>query len=204
MATRSGRAAPGLLLLAAVGTVLSGGMASRYGTSWPRRLHWPKPPGIVIHHSASPSHQAGKPVDAALIDRWHESQGWGQETASGNYHIGYHYVVLADGTVEPGRPEWMRGAHAVGYNDWLGVCLVGNFSSSENPNGAMGPSRPTPAQLDALHSLLKTLMAKYDLKPGDITRHRDVGQTACPGDRFPFALAVERLELSLGSARSRP
>lgn len=200
VAPRRGRYVPGALLLAAIGTVIVGGMAARYGLSWPRRLCRPQAPGVIIHHSASPGAQHGQAVDAALIDRWHQREGWGQETAEGAYHIGYHYVILPDGGVQPGRPEWMRGAHAVGYNDHIGICIIGNFSSSANPDCAIKPARPTPQQLDALHELLIELMATHHFGPEEIRRHRDVAQTACPGDRFPFDRVLDRLR----AAGARP
>ena len=198
---RPGRVVPGMLLLGAVATVLAGGMAARYGLSWPRRLWWPKPPGVVIHHSASAGVEAGRPVDAALIDRWHEHRGWGEETRGGAEHIGYHYVILPDGTVQAGRPEWMRGAHVRGHNDYLGICLVGNFSSSANPTGRVRPARPTSQQLEALHTLLVGLMRKYDFGPDDVLRHRDLAATACPGDRFPYDAVIQRLKRELGEGQ---
>lgn len=184
---------PALLLMLSVGTVLAGGMSARYGLSWPRRLYWPRPGGIVLHHSASAGMAHGRPVDAALIDHWHEERGWGSATVSGAHHIGYHYVILPDGSVQPGRPEWMLGAHCLGYNDHLGICLVGDFSSSSNPDGRIKPSAPTREQLRALDDLLRSLMHRYGLGPEAIRRHRDLGQTACPGDRFPFDAVIEGL-----------
>jgi N-acetylmuramoyl-L-alanine amidase len=185
-AQTAGRAVAALLLVAAAGTVAMGGLAARYGHSWPRRLLHPRPAGIVIHHSASSSGEGLHPVDAALIDRWHARRGWGQTTAAGAYHIGYHYVILPDGRVQPGRPEWMPGAHTVGHNDCLGICLVGNFSTAANPTGAIKPAKPTPAQLRALEALLLSLLRRYHLQTADIHRHRDLARTACPGDRLPF------------------
>ncbi len=193
-ACRHGRVLPGLLLLLAVGTVMAGGMAARYGRGWPRRLWWLRPPGIVLHHSASPGSEGGTPVDVALIDRWHEQRGWGAETRAGTYHVGYHYVILPDGTVEAGRPEWLPGAHTRGHNDCLGVCLIGNFSSADNPAGRVQPARPTPRQLAALDKLLRRLLRRYHLTPAAVRRHCDLAPTACPGDRFPFEAVVQRLQ----------
>jgi len=196
------RESPILALLAlclALGLLPAGYMAARYGISWPSRLIRPHPPGIVIHHSASPGEEQGEQVDAALIDRWHARRGFGLQTARGQVHIGYHYVILADGTVEQGRPEWMKGAHARGHNDRIGICLVGNFSSSGNPGRRMKPDKPTKAQLDALHDLLCKLCRKYHLRPQDVVRHRDLAKTACPGDRFPYDAVIRRLGQSLGT-----
>ncbi len=183
-AGRTGRAAAVLLLSMSVVAVLAGSLAARYGPSWPRRLYWPRPPGVVIHHSASPGARGAKTISAQDIDRWHESRGWGEETLGPKYHIGYHYVILPGGTVQPGRPEWMRGAHCRGHNDMLGICLVGNFSSQDNPGGTMQPAAPTKEQMQALAGLLRKLMKRYDFGPDAIHLHRDLGQTQCPGDRF--------------------
>ena len=50
-------------------------------------------------------------------------------------HIGYHFLILPDGTVERGRPESMWGAHTRDHNDTLGICLVGDFDRRDNPRG---------------------------------------------------------------------
>ena len=56
---------------------------------------------IVLHCSAvRPDQQSS----AAQIDTWHRQRGF-------HLGIGYHYVVRRDGSIEPGRPEWMVGAH---------------------------------------------------------------------------------------------
>lgn len=56
--------------------------------------------------------------DAALIDKWHKERGW-----SG---IGYHFVILPDGTIERGRPWEEVGAHCKGHNrSSIGTCLIG-------------------------------------------------------------------------------
>lgn len=70
---------------------------------------------IIIHCSASPQ---GRGDDAETIHAWHLANGW-----SG---IGYHCVILEDGTIENGRPLYWIGSHARGYNTKsIGVCLIG-------------------------------------------------------------------------------
>ena len=73
---------------------------------------------IIVHCSDTPSDMA---VDAALIRKWHtEERGWGD--------IGYHYVILRDGTIEKGRHDVIVGAHARGHNQHsIGICLVGGM-----------------------------------------------------------------------------
>jgi N-acetylmuramoyl-L-alanine amidase len=69
---------------------------------------------IVIHCTDSP-HRGDTAAD---IHRWHQEKDW-----SG---IGYHKVILEDGTEENGRPLYWEGAHAYGYNSksW-GIALFG-------------------------------------------------------------------------------
>ena len=70
---------------------------------------------IVIHCSAT---RAGKNYTAADIDRWHRERGFSM--------IGYHFVVLRNGTVETGRPLTQPGAHCKGHNSTsIGVCYIG-------------------------------------------------------------------------------
>lgn len=70
---------------------------------------------IVVHCSDSPQDRGD---NAYVINKWHKEKGWDM--------IGYHRVILEDGTVEQGRPIWMPGAHAYGYNQKsLGICLIG-------------------------------------------------------------------------------
>ena len=73
---------------------------------------------LVIHHSASPLTTTFEDIVA-----WHtkpkpEGRGWP--------FIGYHWVILADGSMRVGRPMNVRGAHAPPNRGRLGVCLVGN------------------------------------------------------------------------------
>ena len=70
---------------------------------------------IVVHCSDSPQ---GRGDTAATIHSWHLENDW-----SG---IGYHRVILENGTVENGRPLYWKGAHARPYNSKsIGICLIG-------------------------------------------------------------------------------
>lgn len=175
-----------VLLILALAIVAVGSLTMRLGPRWPRRLFFRGPAGVVIHHTATGATVEGHVVNARLIAQWHQRRGFSTEYRGKIYHIGYHYVILPDGTLEQGRPEWMLGAHTYGHNDYLGICLVGNFDHNANPDGAQQPARPTPAQMATLRSLLRDLMTKYRLRPTDIFGHCELGATACPGDRFPL------------------
>ncbi|MFP4248410.1 MAG: N-acetylmuramoyl-L-alanine amidase [Armatimonadota bacterium] len=189
-----------ILLLVAVAIVAVGGLTMRLGPRWPRRIFFRGPAGVVIHHTATGATVDGHKVDAARIAEWHEQRGFAAEYRHRLYTIGYHYVILPDGTIEQGRPEWMTGAHTYGHNDYLGLCLVGNFDTGANPAGSQQPSRPTEEQMSALRDLLGDLMTKYRLKADDIHGHRDLGATACPGDRFPLEQLRRDLQSSAGSS----
>lgn len=53
-----------------------------------------------------------------IINRWHKERGFNE--------IGYHFVILPDGTIEQGRTLEKIGAHAKGHNhDSIGTCLIG-------------------------------------------------------------------------------
>lgn len=147
--------------------------------------------GIVIHHSATDAAWHGKVVNASLIDAWHWHRGFHAYDAGRAYHIGYHFVILPDGTIQLGRPLGTRGAHTRGAtfghpnNDFIGICLIGNFSSRANPAGVSQPSQPTDKQAVALVKLLRALCARCDIPPKMIFGHRDLSpHTLCPGDRI--------------------
>lgn len=111
---------------------------------------------IVIHCSDSPQ---GRGDTAETIHAWHRQKGWDG--------VGYHHVILEDGTVENGRPHYWTGSHVRGHNTGsLGICLIGRdtFTSS---------------QMGALRGLLRRLHAKYP--EAVIVGHSDLDPNkSCP------------------------
>lgn len=182
------RPGPVLLLLAAVATIVVGGFSQRWGPAWYHRLIFIRPAGIVVHHSATPPVVAGRRVDADFLDEAHATRAWGLRFGDRVYHIGYHYVILPDGTVEQGRPDWMPGAHTTGHNDYLGICLVGDFSDHHGRC-----AHPPAAQRQALVELLRSLTQEYHLKPKQVYRHSDLGATRCPGAGVPWDQIISEL-----------
>lgn len=167
----------------------------------------PAPEGILIHHSATPFRLKGRTVDARKIDEMHQQRGFSIVCGEKTYHIGYHYVILPDGRIQAGRPENCPGAHSGNsyYNRrYLGVCLVGDFDSHGKWNGRRSTKEPTPAQIRALVRLCAKLMQKYGIPLQNIRRHRDVSQTYCPGDHFPYqrvqTLIAQELERRIQNA----
>jgi N-acetylmuramoyl-L-alanine amidase len=122
---------------------------------------------IAVHCSATGQDMN---VAAADIDRWHRAKGWAG--------IGYHFVIRRDGTLEPGRPLGLRGAHVEGHNhEAVGVCLVGGSDGS--PAGRPQANFTVP-QMATLKTLLAQLHSQF---PRAVTQgHRDFPNVskACP------------------------
>lgn len=89
----------------------------------------------IIHCSDS------RTGDVNEIRKWHLKRGWRD--------IGYHFVILVDGTIEVGRPIDEVGAHCYPHNTGsIGTCLIGTDVF-------------LPAQFAALKALHQTLKAFY-------------------------------------------
>lgn len=118
---------------------------------------------LIIHCSAT---KAGQECNAEIIDKWHREKGY--------KCIGYHYVILPDGTIEKGRPDEEKGAHCIGYNtDSIGICYVGGLDN----NGKPADTR-TPEQKLALLHLINDLCSKYKIK--DVAGHNEYSSKDCP------------------------
>lgn len=132
---------------------------------------------IVIHCSAT---QNGKSLRtktetaAQRIDGWHKQRGF--QRAHYHFskfnphlqHIGYHYVIDVDGTVETGRTIGEIGAHVRGHNTGsVGICLVGGITIDGKNHG-----RYTAKQWQALHKLLRELESQFPA--ARICGHRDL------------------------------
>ena len=157
--------------------IASGAVAGAIGAGaiyWPRRWNY-----IVVHHSAGNygtieflqqvhrDRQAGDPVDA----------------------IPYHYVIGNGNGLGMGEiaSDWRQrhdiwGTHLSANNKirnflGLGICLVGNFEETEVPE----------PQFDALVSLTRSLMSRYDIPRANVGTHGNIDgeSTKCPGRLFP-------------------
>lgn len=143
---------------------------------------------IVIHCSATVS---GRRITVEDIRNWHTwpfcmSNGWIRY--KGRYYnridqlpprvqnhwgrgwldIGYHFVVDPDGTVRPGRPIELPGAHVQGHNvDTIGMVYIGGLNIRGNPEDTR-----TDAQRKAIRMKCQELIAQYP-SITDIKGHRD-------------------------------
>ena len=72
---------------------------------------------IILHCSAT---QEGQEFDVNDIKQWHLQRGFTD--------VGYHYVILLDGTIQDGRDIRTIGAHCKGQNyGSIGICYIGRI-----------------------------------------------------------------------------
>jgi N-acetylmuramoyl-L-alanine amidase len=154
--------------------------------------------GIVIHHTAVIPGENTVPRSERDIDEYHRARGFEISCFGRVYHVAYHYLIMPNGSVQAGRPERCEGAHARGYNSYLGISVVGDFSSEDNPTGKKGPIRPTAKQIASLIRLCRRLKERYHIPLQHIVRHSDISGTRCPGDRFPFRSVLDQLQWKPG------
>ncbi|WP_312884889.1 N-acetylmuramoyl-L-alanine amidase, partial [Nocardia barduliensis] len=168
--------------------------------------------GVTVHHTAgrndySKSESAG--IVRAIYTYHAKTLGW--------CDIGYNALVDKYGQVFEGRfgglDRPVQGAHAGGFNEnTSGVALMGNYESEQ----------PTQASIEALGAFVgwRTKVAGLDPKghttmisegtsftpyaQGETVRlpivfaHRDVGNTACPGDAA-YALMDRIRDIAAGA-----
>ena len=109
----------------------------------------------VVHHTATSD------VSVEVIRKNHiEVNEWRD--------IGYHFLIRKDGTIEKGRDLNMKGAHAKGRNNWIGIALTGYDEFTDE-------------QYEALAKLSIELKLNY-LEP----HHEE-----CPGKGFSWVRLME-------------
>ena len=132
---------------------------------------------IVIHCADTPN--GDHSYDQYDVNSWHAKRGFKRQaivslrgvTNPWLPHIGYHSLILMDGTEVPGRDQKEMGAHCKGMNDkaW-GVCM-------------MGRTEFTLAQWDTLAFVIERWMA---LGAKSVFGHREIdrgigNKKTCPG-----------------------
>jgi len=89
--------------------------------------------------------------------------------------IGYHAVIMLDGTLELGRPLERSGAHVKGHNrNTIGVCYIGGVEA----DGKTAKDTMTPEQELAFRNYVTTMRAV--LGPLTISGHNQYSSKACP------------------------
>ena len=118
---------------------------------------------IIVHCTATPEGQA---QTIAQIRADHKKRGYSD--------VGYHYVILLDGTIALGRDVDYVGAHCKNYNAYsIGVSYVGGleYRPGVDYNKLKAKDTRTPKQKEALLSLLRLLKKLYPTAV--IKGHRD-------------------------------
>lgn len=122
---------------------------------------------IVIHCTATPE---GREHKLEEIRNWHRARGFED--------IGYHYLIGLNGEVKSGRSEELEGAHCPdgGMNRRsVSVCYVGGVDRSGRPKD----TRTTEQKL-AMESLVRRLMAKFQIRKERVYGHNEFARKACP------------------------
>jgi len=144
--------------------------------------------GIILHHSDTPN--SNFKVNAKMIGSWHRDRGFRE--------IGYHFVIKRDGKLEIGRALNKFGAHALGYNKDIGICLVGTGSATIKDNmicdASNGVKFLTEAQIITFNALLVDLKFRYDITHllGHYQTYANVVKKSCPGFKVNGSLILER------------
>ncbi len=134
---------------------------------------------IIIHCSATENgkmlSEFGKHTAAELIDSWHKARGFHRSVGMARKfnthlkHIGYQYVIDADGFVETGRGIGEIGAHTKGFNTGsIGICLVGGL---ENGKGTINSGKYSDLQWLSLTKLILEIKEKFP--QATVKGHRD-------------------------------
>jgi hypothetical protein len=158
----------------------------------------------VIHHTATSDSYAKSESDNIVrsIYAYHvKTNGWDD--------IGYNFLVDRYGQVFEGRyggvDRNVIGAHSMGFNtSSTGVSVIGNFASSKPPDITINSLkrilswRLDQAMVDPESSVAYVSNGSNKYPEGQkvtlkrVIGHRDVGQTACPGDPLQGALGYLR------------
>jgi N-acetylmuramoyl-L-alanine amidase len=118
---------------------------------------------IILHCSAT---KEGKDFDVEDIRDWHLKRGWSD--------VGYHYVILLDGTVQEGRPLHRIGSHAKGHNKYsIGICYIGGLDDEMKAKDTR-----TEEQKKALKELVEELYYKH--RDAKVIGHNEISSKACP------------------------
>lgn len=150
-----------------------------------------QPVRLTIHHTATKQNfkssvasklrslQAFSQKKSKLADG-RTKKAWGD--------VPYHFYVDAKGVVAEGREVQFAADTNTDYDPsgHLTVVVEGNFEKEQ----------PTPAQIEALESLLVFLSRKYGIDPSTIGGHRDYASTACPGKNLIALLPDIRKDVS--------
>ena len=118
------------------------------------------------------------------VERHHvDTNGWNA--------IGYHLIVMPDGSVWEGRPLSAIGAHVAKKNTGrIGILFYGSFDHE----------KPTPEQITTLYMLRDWLRKEHGITR--IDTHGEISPTKCPGKHLQAAVDNMRAGKTVESSLS--
>jgi len=126
---------------------------------------------VFIHHSVTYPPRWGRRKQAAhtrMIDEFHRG-------SRGMSTIAYSFLIYPNGRVHEGRGWGVIGGHTRGHNESShAICFTGNFEEQ----------KPTRKAIRSARKLIKLGHKLGYIGKPRIWAHRDVGSTACPGQRL--------------------
>lgn len=132
------------------------------------KLNW-----IIVHHTG------GTDLDPLcdtsnqsfeVVNEYHR-QKWEFKSSLG-YYLGYQYYIDKNGKITQARSDTETGAHTIGQNDnSIGICLAGNFDVT----------LPNQKQVEALKTLVSSLMDKHNIPVKNVVPHRKFANKTCFG-----------------------
>lgn len=114
---------------------------------------------IIVHSSLT---KLSKLINTQTLRVWHkEARGW--------YDVGYHFIILVNGSIEFGRPLNRQSAGTPGHNkDSISICLIGGNDKDGNIK-----CNYTDEQKKALRLLVEGLRATYGISASEVYGHND-------------------------------
>ena len=176
---------------------------------------------LVVHHTVTANNDPDPAATVRAIYSFHtQVRGWDD--------IGYNFLVDAGGRIYEGRSarsygageiptgedldrRGVVGAHAEGANTGsAGIALLGDFTSASPSTAAMGSLEAWLAWKAARHEIDPEGASPFTrvsdgavVRFANISGHRDVRATDCPGDRLYAALPALRQRIAASVAGAR-
>ena len=160
---------------------------------------------IIVHCTAT---KAGQSFDVEDVRRWHLQRNFRD--------IGYHFLVLLDGTVQQGRTIAEVGAHCTGHNTRsIGVCYVADLPQAalRRTRAHLNNAKPcaiclltssdsSQKRLSTDTATLPTKPVRVSMPPKSIKTYEKTG--ILPMFERPFLLMQRKEERGYHHARTDP
>ena len=146
---------------------------------------------VVIHHTVTNDPDPNPTATVRAIYQYHAvGRGWGD--------IGYNFLIDPNGRVYEGRHGGDRvvGGHTYGYNfGSMGIAMLGTYSGHSVSGAARSALKALiTAKAGDLDPTGKGFFINRD-NVWNISGHRSLTQTDCPGDQFYLSFDNLRREL---------